>query len=548
MLLTNMCKPKLLCLQSGSVGIILNKGNHYSSGSKLFRTLQMPNGSNYPLQISAAAPHQVSVNRGGGSKMKKHNYTTTSTTAINVTNWTKSIFVPHQQRCPCSICLAAANSSVLVSSQRSKSTETGGEVSKDENNSSSSERQQQQQHQRKLTAEEIEEQYYEQTAGKTADQEAKDQKNAKRYGPFSSGQFWSMMGLFTFGGVYLFIGYPEKDDPNQAMDFVNYHKRFLSHFNGMYDALAAPSQDYLLPPKNPNMCPSPYTLILEIEDVLIHSEWTSETGWRVRKRPGALEFLNYLFQYYEIVFFTDSPAMSAAPFATELNKYSPVSYFLFRDSTRYVNFKYVKDLRSLNRDLSKVVLIDTSDSHYSYTPDNGITIPKWDGNPNDRTLFDLMEFFETMATSGIHDFRPVLKFYKGKDVVATFKERQHKLKLQLEMSRNMNRGHGGWGSNSSSKGSSSSFFGTKPKSDVNKSSSAAATQQSNTNDVDAIQTNDPIRLAEQAVLKEEALMKQRKLALKQQQRDKEESLTLQHGPNTNTQDNGPNGGSKWWPF
>lgn len=44
----------------------------------------------------------------------------------------------------------------------------------------------------------------------------------------------------------------------------------------------------------------PYTLILDLEGLLVHAEWTREHGWRTAKRPGVDYFLLYLSQFYEV--------------------------------------------------------------------------------------------------------------------------------------------------------------------------------------------------------------------------------------------------------
>jgi import inner membrane translocase subunit TIM50 len=113
-----------------------------------------------------------------------------------------------------------------------------------------------------------------------------------------------------------------------------------------------------------------------------------------------------------------------------LNKYGTVSYALYRDSTRYENFTFIKDLRYLNRDLSKVVLVDTDESHYAFTPENGLCLPRWDGSADDKTLIELLPFFEALALSDLGDLRPTLSHYAGKDFHSEFIKNQRLLKLQ----------------------------------------------------------------------------------------------------------------------
>jgi len=69
-------------------------------------------------------------------------------------------------------------------------------------------------------------------------------------------------------------------------------------------------------------------------------------------------------------------------------------YRLYRDATRYEKGAYVKDLNHLNRDLSKVIAIDVNPACVKENPENAIIIPKWDGDPTDTTLLDIVPLLE----------------------------------------------------------------------------------------------------------------------------------------------------------
>lgn len=43
------------------------------------------------------------------------------------------------------------------------------------------------------------------------------------------------------------------------------------------------------------------TLVLDLDDTLIHSDWTRGRGWKTFKRPGAEDFIRAMAQYYELV-------------------------------------------------------------------------------------------------------------------------------------------------------------------------------------------------------------------------------------------------------
>jgi mitochondrial import inner membrane translocase subunit TIM50 len=71
-------------------------------------------------------------------------------------------------------------------------------------------------------------------------------------------------------------------------------------------------------------------------------------------------FLGYLSQFYEIVIFTTQSSQTSIPIIEQLDPYNfHILYHLFRESTRTYKGQVVKDLSYLNRDLSKVIAIDT---------------------------------------------------------------------------------------------------------------------------------------------------------------------------------------------
>jgi len=56
------------------------------------------------------------------------------------------------------------------------------------------------------------------------------------------------------------------------------------------------------------------TLVLDLDDTLVHSDWTRGRGWRTFKRPGAEDFIRQLAQYYELVVFTSQlPTCACLP-------------------------------------------------------------------------------------------------------------------------------------------------------------------------------------------------------------------------------------------
>lgn len=102
-----------------------------------------------------------------------------------------------------------------------------------------------------------------------------------------------------------------------------------------------PAFPKLLPDVDP-IFERPYTLVLSLEDLLIHSEWTREHGWRMAKRPGVDYFLRYLSQYFELVIWTSQPMGMAEQVIRKFDPFHIVMWPLFREATLYENGEYVK--------------------------------------------------------------------------------------------------------------------------------------------------------------------------------------------------------------
>lgn len=115
-------------------------------------------------------------------------------------------------------------------------------------------------------------------------------------------------------------------------------KARMSDITSYYKDPAFPK---LLPDEDPKLR-QPYTLVLSLEDLLVHSEWSREHGWRVAKRPGVDYFLRYLNQYYELVLFTSVPSMMADQVLRKLDPFRIIRWPLFREATRYKDGEYIK--------------------------------------------------------------------------------------------------------------------------------------------------------------------------------------------------------------
>ncbi|KAF2151730.1 NIF-domain-containing protein [Myriangium duriaei CBS 260.36] len=202
--------------------------------------------------------------------------------------------------------------------------------------------------------------------------------------------------------------------------------RIRSRMTGSVEYYTEPTSRKLLP-EMPKQQQFPFTLVLSLEDLLIHSEWTREHGWRTAKRPGVDYFLRYLSQYYELVIFTTVPSAMGDPVIRKLDPFRIIMWPLFREATKYENGKYIKDLAYLNRPLEKTLIIDTNPDHVSNQPENAIVLPKWNGDPKDphaKDLVSLIPFLEYLAATSTEDVRKVINSFKDKDIAQEFARRE----------------------------------------------------------------------------------------------------------------------------
>lgn len=84
----------------------------------------------------------------------------------------------------------------------------------------------------------------------------------------------------------------------------------------------------------------------------------------------------------------------------------------------------LQDLSYLNRDLSKVIIIDTNAQHVRGQPENAIVLPKWKGEAKDDNLVGLIPFLEYIYTMQYGDVRKIIKSFDGTHIPTEFARRE----------------------------------------------------------------------------------------------------------------------------
>ncbi|RKO97834.1 hypothetical protein CXG81DRAFT_14814 [Caulochytrium protostelioides] len=177
-----------------------------------------------------------------------------------------------------------------------------------------------------------------------------------------------------------------------------------------------------IPPNLPPVRRRRKTLVLDLDETLIHSTARSARGYEhtievmlgkhvclyfVFKRPFCDYFLQKVSSWYDVVIFTASMPEYADPVIDWLDKgRTMVQRRMFRNACTLHNGTYVKDLEQINSDLSQICLLDNSPISYALQQDNGIPIDDWTQDPNDEALLDLLPFLEALRFTD--DVRSIL--------------------------------------------------------------------------------------------------------------------------------------------
>ncbi|KAI4307882.1 hypothetical protein L6164_031011 [Bauhinia variegata] len=181
-----------------------------------------------------------------------------------------------------------------------------------------------------------------------------------------------------------------------------------------------------------------FTLVLDLNETLIHYIWKRETGWQTFKRPGVDAFLEHLAQFYEIIVYSDEQSMFVDPVLERLDTKHCIRYRLSRPATKYQDGKHFRDLSKLNRDPGKVLYLSGHALESCLQPENCVPIKPWQQTDKDDTaLLDFIPFLEFVARTSPADIRPVLASYQGSDIPSEFVKRskEHQSRMQQQRGR-----------------------------------------------------------------------------------------------------------------
>jgi hypothetical protein len=96
----------------------------------------------------------------------------------------------------------------------------------------------------------------------------------------------------------------------------------------------------------------------------------------------------------------------AEPVVASLDKNGCIMHHLYREATRYINGKHVKDLSMLNRNVSRIVVIDDDALECQLHPGNLLKIKSYDDptDREDRVLLDMIPLLIEIAKEVSFEF------------------------------------------------------------------------------------------------------------------------------------------------
>ena len=151
-------------------------------------------------------------------------------------------------------------------------------------------------------------------------------------------------------------------------------------------------------------------LVLDLDETLIHSDldlkYTAHDKYveisdgsviPLNVRPYVLEFLDFCYQYFDIVIYTASCSDYADPILDYIEEEGKVKYFKYRlyreNCIVYGNF-YIKDLLIFDKPLEKTIIVDNNLFSFCHYLNNGVLVTSYYNENDDLDLLSLIEFFK----------------------------------------------------------------------------------------------------------------------------------------------------------
>ena len=197
--------------------------------------------------------------------------------------------------------------------------------------------------------------------------------------------------------------------------------------------------------RNHTVPQSRLALVLDMDECLVHSTFLGKQEYRqdedrpeshdcyedsfeifmadgeraiVNKRPGLDEFLQVASKQFDLYVFTAGLEIYGKPVLDVLDPSNTIFKGRFyRNSCYNIGELFLKDLRVVRNDLSRIVLVDNNPISFLLQPSNGIPVPSFYSDAHDKTLLALTKVLVNIHE--LEDVRPRLhQMFKLGDLLA----------------------------------------------------------------------------------------------------------------------------------
>ena len=167
-----------------------------------------------------------------------------------------------------------------------------------------------------------------------------------------------------------------------------------------------------LPKLTPDQENNIYTLVLDLDETLVHFFYTP-SGGTFLIRPYCFEFLEQMSKYFETVIFTAAMKEYADSILDVIDPEKKfINYRLYRHHTTISGITFVKDLSKLGRDLNRTIIVDNLADNFKLQQNNGIRIGTWIDDMKDTQLYDLGKILIDIINKKPQNIRNIIKKLK----------------------------------------------------------------------------------------------------------------------------------------
>lgn len=282
------------------------------------------------------------------------------------------------------------------------------------------------------------------------EEEADAESKSRQY--FRYAKKTVLWGLFGWFGMNSYYSVKANFDEEAAKEQALYNHYVFSASNAVmkqinmgYNYLLFPPVSKFLPdepPLRPELLRK--TLVLNFEGTLYSKDFSMGSGVMIHLRPGFKKFIDKASQMYDIVLYSNEDTAFMTEVIQTIDPYQ--RYFMWNLGREFFTTKpdgNYKDLRFINRDPKKFIVVDFTSNGYLNHKENVVLLDKYTGQVEDNGLKELNMFLEHCAGPAVKDVRKEIKKFGGETSIKNYYEEMQKKVDSVKKRRNMLLGFSG---------------------------------------------------------------------------------------------------------